>query len=411
MDNTPNLRMADHAHPVESPAPAQRSVSTERSPERKPGLGRLVGIALVVIALAVIAGMIPRWHARRTLAAENRELAVPNVTVVSPVRGEPVAGVAFPAEVKPHVEAPIYARASGYLKRWLVDIGDKVQEGQLLAEIDTPELDQDLARGVAGVAQADAALELAKTTAARWAQMRKTAAVSEQETSEKQSDLALKAAMAEVARATVRRLEELKSFAKVTAPFAGTITARTTDVGQLINAGSGKELFRLAQTGTLRVFVRVPQTLSRAVAPGQSAELALAELPGRKFGAKIVRTAGAMDPESRTLLCELEVDNSRGEILAGSYAQVRLIEAKLEAAFTLPSNTLLFRAEGIQVGVVGAGGKVELRKIKLGRDFGPTVEVLEGLSPSDRVIVNPSDSLATGMTVRPVEPERAAAEK
>ena len=362
--------------------------------------GRAAQVALAVIALALLIGLLPRWRARQALAAEARELAVPTVTVVSPVQGKPVVGISLPAEVKPYVEAPIYARASGFVKRWLVDIGDRVESGQLLAEIDTPELDQELLRARAEQAQAEAGLALAKTTATRWSELLKTASVSEQETAEKQADLALKTATVEAARANVRRLEELRSFASVAAPFAGTITARRTDVGQLITAGSARELFRLAQTRTLRVYVRVPQTLSRAVESGQKAELTLTEFPGRKFEAKIVRTAGAMEPDSRTLLTELEVDNARGEILAGSYAQVRLTDTGAEAALTLPSNTLLFRAEGMQVGLVSSDDRVELRRVTLGRDFGQVVEVLEGVGPTDRVILNPSDSLTAGATVR-----------
>ncbi|PYJ87067.1 MAG: hypothetical protein DME22_02920 [Verrucomicrobia bacterium] len=236
-----------------------------------------------------------------------------------------------------------------------------------LTAADTPELDQELARARAGLAQAEAGLALAKTTAARWSELLKTASVSEQETAEKQADLALKSATVEAARANVRRLEELKSFASVTAPFAGTIIARRTDVGQLITAGSSRELFRLAQTRTLRVYVRVPQTLSRAVESGQRAELTLTEFPGRKFEAKIVRSFTETGPE---------------------------------AALTLPSNTLLFRAEGMQVGLVNADEQVELRRVTLGRDFGQVVEVLEGVGPTDRVILNPSDSLTAGATVR-----------
>src|SRR5437773_757263 len=383
-----------------STAVEQSQAADEPARPSRLRLGRAAQVALAVIALAFVAGFLPRWRSRQALAAETRELAVPTVTVVSPVQGKPVVGVSLPAEVKPYVEAPIYARASGFVKRWLVDIGERVESGQLLAEIDTPELDQELARARAEQAQAEAGLALAKTTATRWSQLLKTASVSEQETAEKQADLALKTATVEAARANVRRLEELKSFASVTAPFAGIITARRTDVGQLITAGSARELFRLAQTRTLRVYVRVPQTLSRAVESGQRAELTLTEFPGRKFEAKIVRTAGAMEPDSRTLLIELEVDNARGETLAGSYAQVRLTDTGAEAALTLPSNALLFRAEGMQVGLVNADEQVELRRVTLGRDFGQVVEVLEGVGPTDRVILNPSDSLTAGATVR-----------
>ena len=372
-------------------------------------IGRVSWVAASILGVALLAGFVPRWRARGALLQESRELAVPTVTVVSPAPAKSSAGVPLPAEVRPYVETPIYARASGYLRRWSADIGDHVDAGQLLAEIDTPELDQELARARAGLAQTEAALDLAKSTARRWTDLLKTASVSEQETAEKQADLALKTATAEGARANVRRLEELKSFASVTAPFAGTITARKTDVGQLIVAGDGKELFRLAQTHKLRVFVRVPQTLARAVEPGQRAELTLTEMPGRAFEGKVVRSAGALEPDSRTLLTELEVDNAEGRILAGSYAQARFTEANSNAALTLPANTLLFRPDGIQVGVVGADGQVELRPVELGRDFGQTVEILRGVAASDRVILNPLDSLAAGVTVRVVEPARTVA--
>ena len=374
-------------------------------------LGRLTLLALVVILLATFAGLYPRWRQRAQLRAETRELSLPTVLVATPAPGKAALGISLPAEVKPFVEAPIYARSSGYLKRWYVDIGSNVVSGQLLAEIDAPELRQELARNRAQLAQTEAALALAKITADRWAELVKTASVSEQEAAEKQSDLALKTATVEAARAEVRRLEELQSFSHVTAPFAGTIIARQTDIGQLINAGNGKELFRLAQTGTLRVYVRVPQSAARGVAPGQMAELVIPEIPGRVFPAKVVRTAGAMDAPSRTLLTELEVDNADGAIYAGSYAQVRFPNAKLDAALTLPSTSLLLRAEGPQVGVVLADGKVELRNITLGRDFGATIEIISGVTPSDRVILNPSDSLVSGSTVRIADSAQSATPK
>jgi RND family efflux transporter MFP subunit len=357
-------------------------------------------VAAVVIVVGAVAGLVPRYLHRTALRIQTRELAVPTVQVVSPVFGTGTTGLTLPAEAKALVEAPIYARTSGYLKRYLVDIGSQVKEGDLLAEIDTPELNQELAQARAQLNQAQAALALARTTAARWAELLKSASVSEQEATEKQADLDLKSATVEAARANVRRLEELQSFERVTAPFAGTITARDTDVGQLVSSTNSKELFRLAQTSTLRVFVRVPQAAAQGVAPGQMAELTIPEMPGRVFPAKVVRTSGAMSADSRTLLTELEVDNARGEILAGTYVQVRLTEVRQLPSLTLPANTLLFRAEGPQVGVVGAEGKVELRPVTLGRDFGPTVEIVGGIKPEDRVILNPSDSLVTGMTVR-----------
>jgi membrane fusion protein (multidrug efflux system) len=276
----------------------------------------------------------------------------------------------------------------------------------LLAEIETPDLDQDLARSKAELKQSEAALELSRTTAKRWAELVKSASVSEQESAEKQADLALKTATVEASSAAVHRLEELKSFGRIIAPFDGTITARRTDIGDLVRADSGKELFHLAQTKTLRVFVRVPQMVARSVKAGHAAALTIPEIPGKIFTAKVVRTSGAMTPESRTLLTELEVDNTEGQILAGSYAQVQLAESAPEAPITLPSNTLLFRTEGPHVAVLSAENKVELRRISLGRDFGPTVEVLSGISQNDRVVLNPPDSLVGGMTVRLAQAEK-----
>ncbi len=363
-------------------------------------LSHVTGTIVALVVIGLVAGFIPRWRQRTALRAETLELSIPTVDIVSPTPGQAGPGLLLPGEVKPLVEAAIYARASGYVKRWLVDIGAPVTEGLLLAELDTPELNQELARTKAELGQAEASLALAKTSADRWAELLKTASVSAQEAAEKDADYKLKTATVAAAQANLHRLEELQSFARVTAPFAGTITARRIDVGDLIAAGSNKELFRLAQTRTLRVYVRVPQTIARGIAPGQSAEVTIPELPGRVFPAKVVRTSGAMAAESRTLLTELEVDNAKAELLSGSYAQVRFLDTKLEAALTLPATAVIFRAEGTQVGVVQADGTVELRAIKIGRDFGPVVEISGGVQPADRVILNPSDSLVSGATVR-----------
>jgi membrane fusion protein, multidrug efflux system len=368
-------------------------------------------VALVLIVAGALAGLVPRWRQQVALATETRELAVQTVGVVCPAPGTAALGLTIPAEIKPWLEAPIYSRSAGYLKRYLVDIGAHVEPGDLLAETDAPELLQELQRAKAELLQAEAALALAKVTAARWADLVKTASVSEQEAVEKQADFELKSANVEAARANVRRLEELKSFAQLKAPFAGTITARGTDVGQLISPASGKELFRLAQTSTLRVYVRVPQTAARGIVPGQMAELTVLELPGRVYPAKVITTSGALSPDSRTLLVELQVENSEGEILAGTYGQVRFTEAKLDAALTLPSNVLLFRAEGTQVGVVRDDSTVELRNVTLGRDFGPTLEIVAGVGPTDRVILNPPDSLVAGIKVRVVETSKTVTEK
>ena len=356
-------------------------------------------VAAILIVTGVVAGLIPRLHQQTELNAETRKISVPTVTVVLPKPGQSTSNLPLSAEVKPQVEAPIYARANGYLKRRLVDIGGHVQAGQLLAEIETPELDQELDRARAQLAQAEASLGLSKLTAERWAGLLKTASVSEQENAEKQADFKLKTASVEYARAEVRRLEQLKSFTRITAPFAGTITARNIDAGDLIVAGGGKELFHLAQTRKLRVFVQVPQAMARSVRAGQSAEMTVSEIPGRVFKPRVVRTAGVIAADSRTLLVELELDNPKEEVLAGGYAQVRFTEAKMEAALTLPANTILTRPEGPQVGIVQSNGKVELRTVKLGRDFGQTIEILAGVSLKDRVIVNPVDSLASGATV------------
>lgn len=381
-------------------------MNSNSSSSAKPPI-RLTRIAQIVVALVIIGlliGFVPRWIHRHQLLAETRADSTPTVDVVSPTAAKPDFGTPLPAEVQAFVQASIHARASGYLKNWFVDIGEHVTNGQVLAEIDTPELDQQLAQAKAELDQANASLELAKTTADRWTELLKTASVSEQETAEKTADYTLKQANVEAAHANVQRLEDLKNFDRVTAPFDGTITLRNTDIGQLISANSGPELFRLAQTNPLRVYVRVPQPLVHAIAPGQKAELTFQELQGRTFEATVTRTAGAVDPSSRTLQVELQVANPRGEILAGSYAQVRFTEAIDPHVLTLSDNALVFRAQGMQVAVVGSDNKVQMRSIKLGRDFGNVVEVLSGLQPGDRAIVNPPDSIADGMTVQISQP-------
>ena len=376
---------------IASPADAAAASSSK--------LRRAAWVAAGLVLVGVLVGLVPRWHQRAALRKETQELAETAVAVVTAVPGNPIASLPVPCEIRPYFEAPIYARASGYLKRWLVDIGAQVKEGDLLAEIDTPELNQELAQARAQLMQAQAALDLARITAARWAELLKTSSVSEQEAAEKQADFQLKKANVDAVQANVARLEELQRFQNVRAPFAGTITQRATDIGQLITASNGRELFRLAQISILRVYARVPEALARSIVPGQMAELSLPELPNRTFKAKVVSTAGAMSADSRTLLTELQVDNTDGQILSGTYAQVRFTDARPEPALTLPSNTLLFRAQGLQVGVVNADGSVALHDVVLGRDFGPTVEILSGVTPADRVILNPSDSLIRGLHV------------
>jgi RND family efflux transporter MFP subunit len=383
-------------NPLDIKAAPRAGRAADRAPQ--PRLGRWVVLVFVLVAIGLAAGLVPRWLHHRALGADMRELSVPTVNVVTAAPGQSLSGMLLPAEVRPYVEAPIYARASGYVTNWFVDIGAQVKTGQLLAVIDTPELDQELEAAKAGLVQAQAALALSKVTADRWAELLKTSSVSEQENAEKAADLQLKQADIDAAKAIVQRFADLKAFCRVTAPFPGTITARDIDVGDLIS--SGKELFRLSDTHTLRVFVRVPQSGTPGVTVGASADIIIPEMPGRKFAAKVVRTAGAIDVNSRTLLIELDVDNAKNEIIAGSYAQVSFHDTNPNPALVLPSNTLLFRAEGSQVGVVLPDGRVELRSVLVGRDLGQNIEILSGVTTNDPVIINPSDSLVTGAHVR-----------
>ncbi len=367
-------------------------------------LRRVAEIVAVLVVIGLVIGFLPRWLAHRKLLAGTRTDSVLTVTVTSPKPSSPDLGTPLPADVQAFIQASIHARASGYLKDWFADIGDHVTNGQVLAEIDTPELDAQLAQSKAQLDQAQAALDLAKITADRWTELLKTASVSEQETAEKQSDYVLQQANVEAARANVKRLQDLKSFDRVTATFDGVVTLRNTDIGQLIAADSGPELFRMAQTDPLRVYVQVPQQYIHAITPGQRADLTFLELPGRTFTATVTRTAGAVDPATRTLQVELQVPNPRGELFAGSYAQVSFNEAADPGALTISDNAIIFRAQGTQVAVVGSDNSVKLLSVKLGRDFGDTVEVLNGLSVSDSVIDNPPDSIADGMTVQIAQP-------
>jgi len=396
--------MNPKAEALDAPEPARQAPAPPASAKPLPPArgGRLLLFAGIVIVVAFIVGLVPRLHQRAQVEADTRELSIATVSVTSAAPSPVSAPLTLSGELKPLSEASIFARANGYVRRWMFDIGAQVEAGQLLAELDTPEIDRELSQARAQLVQAEAARDLAGTTAKRWREMLAGRTVSSQEADEKSGDLQLKKATVEAARANVQRLEDVAGFAKITAPFAGTITARNLDVGQLVNAGSGTELFRLGQLARLRVFVRVPQSHARSVAVGQKAELTLTEIPGRKFAATIVRTAGAVDPASRTLLTELEVDNDKGEILAGSYAQVHLPDTRPEPTATLPSNTLVFRPDGVQIAFV-AGGRIDFRTITLGRDFGHVVEILSGLDPADQVVVNPSDSLLQGAEVRVME--------
>lgn len=361
-------------------------------------------LVVVIAALLVVFGILPRIQARTSLRQETLHLSVPTVAIVRAKRSAPVQEIVLPANVQAFSDAPIYARTNGYLKRWYVDIGTRVKAGQLLAEIDTPEVNQQLRQARADLGTSQANLSLSKITADRYAGLLKTDSVSKQESDNAAGDYEAKQAALQSAQANVKRLEELQSFQKIYAPFAGVITARNTDVGALINSGStggnGNELFHIAQPDKLRVYVSVPQIYSQAAKPGLTATLTLAEFPGRPFEGKLVRTANAIDPASRTLLVEIAVNNPTGQLFTGSYAEVHLKLPTPASSLILPVNTLLFRAEGLRVAIVSPDQHVELKQITLGHDFGSEVEVVAGLNGNENVIINPPDSVAEGQSVR-----------
>lgn len=395
---------------VEQEDNVETRVATRNSPEqsqeqpsnRKKGW-LIAVLAFVVVAIVVISGIVPRVRARSTLRNETNQLAVPAVIVAQPKKSAPGQEVILPANVQAFRDAPIYARTNGYLKRWYVDIGARVKSGQLLAEIDTPEVDQQLHQARADLGTAEANMHLSEITASRYQGLLKSDSVSQQDADNATGDLAAKKAIVQSAQANLRRLEELQSFEKIYAPFDGVITARNTDIGQLINSGSStgtkSELFHIAAPGKLRVYVNVPEIYSRAAKPGLKADLTLDEFPGRRFAGTLVRTADSIDLSSRTLLVEIEVNNPTGELLSGAYAAVHLKLPGNISTFTIPVNTLLFRSEGLRVAVV-KDNKAELVPLTLGRDFGSEVEVLVGLKGDENLIVNPPDSIVSGQQVR-----------
>jgi RND family efflux transporter MFP subunit len=366
-------------------------------------------IALLVIAVIVIAGIVPRRRARAELASQTTALAVPTVAVVRPTPGASQTEIVLPGNLQAYSDSPIYARTNGYLKKWYVDLGGRVKAGQLLAEIETPEVDQELDQARADLNTARANYRLSEITAARYADLLKTDSVSKQDVDNANGDFEAKRAMVASAESNVRRLQELQSFEKVYAPFDGVITARNTDVGHLINSGASpaaaSELFHIASTQTLRVYINVPQDYSQSAHVGLTAELEFQEFPGRRFQGTLVRTANAIDVVSRTLLVEVDVDNRNGELLPGAYAQVHLKVPSQVRTLVLPVSALIFRSQGLQVGTIQGGHRAVLKSVTLGRDLGNTVEVVSGLSADDLVITNPPDSLITGEEVRVVARE------
>jgi len=361
-----------------------------------------VAVAAVVLGVGIYSGVRARSAADVTLRRVTDEAAIPTVSVVSPKPGAPTREIQLPGTTQAFTDAPIFARTSGYLKRWYFDIGAHVKEGQLLAEIDSPEVDQQLQQARADLETARANLRQAQITADRWVALLESDSVSKQETDQAVSSLSATKATVDSNAANVRRLEQLQGFEKIYAPFDGVVTARNTDIGALINAGSttsGRELFHMAAIHRLRVFVAVPEVYSRAARSGASAALTLDEFPGRTFHGTLVRNANAIDLASRTLLVEVDVDNPLGELLPGAYVFVHLQLPREIPSVTVPVNALLFRAEGLQVGVV-RDGQAQLVPVTIGHDYGTTVEILTGIQATDQVIVAPSDSLTSGTRVR-----------
>jgi RND family efflux transporter MFP subunit len=375
---------------------------------------RRYALILLVAAIGLgIWGEVSRLLARSALGRETAESAIPTVVTVTPARSSLGEELVLPGAVQAFVEAPIYARTSGYLKVWNTDIGTLVTKGQLLAEIDAPEVDQQLTQARADLATAHANEILSNSTNTRWQGLLATESVSKQDADEKSGDAAAKRAAAESAAANVGRLRELESFKRVVAPFAGVITARNTDIGALINAGqsAGSELFRIADTRKLRIYVRVPEIFAAVTKPGLEADLRFSEQPNKSFAAKTVRTSNALDPLLRTLQVELELDNTKGEIFPGAYAEVHFKLPASAESLRLPANTVLFRAAGLQVATLDSQQRVRLKNIIQGRDFGNTIEVLSGLTPNDTVVLNPPDSIADGVQVRIAAPSAAPAKE
>jgi RND family efflux transporter MFP subunit len=361
-----------------------------------------LAVAAAVVGLVVYSGIRARAATETDLKRATDAAANLIVSVTSPTVGAPVEEIRLPGTTQPFTDAPIYARTNGYLKRWYFDIGGRVKQGQLLAEIEAPEVDQQLQQAQADLATARANLRQAEITATRWQNLLKTDSVSQQETDQAVSARSASKATVDSNAANVRRLEQLQGFEKIYAPFDGIITARNTDVGALIAAGAsaqGKELFHMTAIHTLRVYVAVPEIYSRAARPGASASLTLDEFPGRTFHGTLVRNANAIDLASRTLLVEVDVDNPDGTLLPGSYVFVHLKLEKENRSLTIPANTLLFRSEGLRVGVV-RNGRTELIPVTIGRDYGTTVEIVAGLQPDDQVILDPADSLTAGLPVK-----------
>ncbi|ACC76211.1 efflux RND transporter periplasmic adaptor subunit [Paraburkholderia phymatum] len=394
------------------PTRPQPSAPTELTPadhESKRATRRyLLPVALAAVAAALLAlGIVPRLHAGTALTQQVDEQRYLTVETLTPTRAPALQELLLPGNVMPFADASIYARTSGYIQHWYSDIGAKVKAGQTLADIDTPELDAQLRQARADEATAKANYTFANSTAQRWQTMLQTQSVSQQDADAKTSDSAAKLAAWQAAQANVARLAELVSYEKVTAPFDGVITARNVDVGALVTSGGSPgipansgELFHIEQTDRLRVFVDVPQNDAQGVMPGTKVYLTTQQYPGRQFDATVARSAESIDPVSRTLRVEVDVDNRDGTLLPGAYTQVHLALETAHPALEVPVSALLFRPDGVTVATIGSDDKVQLKTVTIGRDFGTYVEVAKGLDATDRVINNPGDAISSGETVR-----------
>ena len=365
-----------------------------------------LAVALIVVAALLASGILSRVRARTVLKAETAQVALTAVSIVSPKQAAPAQEIILPGNVQPFITSPIYARTNGYLRKWYVDIGGRVKQGQLLAVIETPEVDQQLQQARSNLLTARANLELAAITKSRYQGLLKSNAVAQQDVDNAVGTYNANKAIVDADQAAVDQYTALVSFEKVYAPCDGVITARNTDIGDLINSGSGSgvktDLFHIVQPGKLRVYVNVPEEYSRGTKVGMTADLHLAEFPDRKFQGKLVRTADAINVTTRTLLVEIDVDNPTGTLLTGSYAEVHLAVPSQASTFLLPVNTLLFRSEGLQVGIV-RDGKIVLSAVTPGHDFGSQIEIVSGLKPDDQVVINPPDSLVAGQQVQIVQ--------
>jgi RND family efflux transporter MFP subunit len=390
--------------------PTPRPAAPAAMPPAKTGRFRFLKILAVVVVTAAIGlailGITSRSAATKQLQAQSDATAQTIVTVVTPERAPAKVPLQLPGETRAYTQAPIFAQTSGYMKIWYFDIGSKVKGGEVLAELDTPEVDQQLNQSRANLKQAQAALDLSRATYDRNKELFQRHVIAGQDIDNSTGDFQVKQATVAADEADVKRLEALENFKLIRAPFDGIVTSRNTDVGALINSGSGNALFTMVQISPLRIYVTVPESFSHSVHPGTQADLTFNEFPNRHFAATVVRTAGAIDPTTRSLLTELQVPNKTDELFPGAYAQVRLQTESTDRAWLVPANVLLFREEGASVGIVKPDGKIEIRPIKIGRDLGSKLEVVDGLAENDRVVVNPSDSLADGMVVQLAQGEK-----